>query len=179
MTNLSAAAVLASCLMASGANAQSFDRQLGHIDRVAAKQAAAVKAPKPVFAKVIACGQPDKKSGLPDGLRFYTRLESVQSIDKLPADDKHALTVMWQGKPEKDETAGQLNDYRAARVSQEAFRYDTWSCDTEDFYFAFPTEGLLRQSPGQLSRPIKARVLIEERGSVDYKGELVCTAFFQ
>src|SRR5579883_2692970 len=173
MTKLIAAAVLASCLLPSTARAQSFEHQLRKIDQTAAAQSAALKARKPVFAKVIACGQPDKKSGLSAGLRFYTRLGGIQSMDQLPADDKHALTVMWQDQPEKDETAGWLNDYRAARVSQEAFRYDT-----VDFYFAFPTEGLLRQSPGQMSRPVKARVLIEARGSAEYKGELDCTAFF-
>lgn len=178
MTKFIAAAVFSLCLAPSVIRAQSFEKPLDSMDRSVAKQARSIAAPKPIFAGVIACGQPEKKSGLPAGLRFYTRLEAIASVSQLPVDDKHAVGVMWQSDPKADETAAKLDDYRSSRVSQEAFRYDTWSCDTEDFYFAFPTQGLLRQSPGQMSRPIKARVLIETRGDTEYTGEIDCTAFF-
>ncbi|HEX4047122.1 MAG TPA: hypothetical protein VH309_04785, partial [Elusimicrobiota bacterium] len=102
-----------------------------------------------------------KESGLPDGLRFYTAPDA-DSASKLPADD----------------TAAQLNDYRASYFKDGKFHYDAWSCDTQDYWFSFDAESLLKTSPNETSRSVKGRARIETRGQVDWEGDLDCVANF-
>lgn len=115
-------------------------------------------APKS-YARTITCAHPPKESGLPDGLRFYTGL-----------DDHPPRTAP------KDDTAAGLNDYRRAYLQGGKFHYDAWSCDTQDYWFAFDAESLLKTTPRDADKPVKGRVRIETRGQVDWEGDLDCVA---
>jgi hypothetical protein len=138
---------------ASAASAQTFEQRVSEVNQVFAAQG----APKE-YAKSIFCAQPPKDSGLPAGLRFYTRHDSK--------------------KAPKDETAAGLNDYRRAYFDAAEFHFDAWSCDTQDYWFTFNAQSLLKTTAGEKSKAVKGHVRVETRGQVDWEGDLDCTASF-
>lgn len=129
-------------------------------------------AARVVFPIAVVC---EKSAEFPQGLKLYPRLSSIQSLGQLgPGEPK---TVAWQFEPEPDETAAQLDDYRAISVSRETVSYDLWSCDTQDYTFAFATADLAKPAgSAEATRKVKARASIETRGHLDYEGALSCAA---
>lgn len=113
------------------------------------------------YAKAIVCDHAPKGAPLPDGLRFYTRLDGAKS-SKVPA----------------DETAAGLDDYRRSYLDGGKFHYDAWSCDTQDYWFTFDAQGLLKTTAGEKERPIRGHARVETRGQVDWEGDLDCRAVF-
>ena len=171
--NPKAFAVIALLLgLSSAAAAQSFEAQLAADSLNISRQAwvaqrahyvqrTLVVAPGAAanYARTIFCAQAPKGSGLPDGLRFYTGL------------DANAPT-----QTQADDTAAALDDYRTTYLSDGKFHYDTWSCDTQDYWFSFDSQGLLKTSPKDANRPVKGHVRIETRGQLDWEGDLSCVA---
>ena len=111
------------------------------------------------YARTIVCAHPPKESGL-SGLSFFTGLAA--SAKRTAGDD----------------TASGLDDYRRSYVQDGKFHYDAWSCDTQDYWFDFDLEGLLKTTPKETSRPVKGHVKIETRGQTDFEGDLDCVANF-
>lgn len=109
------------------------------------------------YARTIVCAHPPKESGL-GSLSFFTGL--APKAKRIKGDD----------------TASALDDYRRAYLDGGKFHYDAWSCDTQDYYFTFDAESLLKATAGEKSRSIKGRGRIETRGQVDWEGELDCVA---
>jgi hypothetical protein len=170
--NAKTIAVLAVLLRASPALAQTFDVQAAEGAAAISRRAkesrhgfdlrgAAFLAPgaAAAYARTIFCAEAPKDSGLPDGLRFYT------GLDANPSKTTHA-----------DETAARLDDYRSAYIKDGLFHYDAWSCDTQDYWFSFDVESLLKDSPSEANRPVKGHVRIETRGQLDWEGDLDCVA---
>lgn len=113
------------------------------------------------LAKTIDCAKPPEKSEIWGSLRFYTRLDANRPITR-----------------DSDDTAAKLNDNRRAYFQDGQFHYDAWSCDTQDYYFTFDAETLLKTSPNQKSRVVKGHARVETRGQLDWEGELDCVANF-
>jgi len=113
------------------------------------------------YARTIDCAKPPKDARLGESLRFYTGLDAHPPA-KIQADD----------------TAAQLDDYRSTYIKDGKFHYDAWSCDTQDYWFTFDAESLLKTSPSDKTRPVKGRVRIETRGQLDWEGDLDCVANF-
>ena len=164
----------------SAALAQTFEAQLADGAAAISRQAwisrRAADAERPVimgnavavaqgaptsYARTIFCATAPKDSGLPNGLRFYT------GLDANPPKTTQA-----------DDTASGLDDYRSSYVSQGKYHYDTWSCDTQDYWFTFDAESLLKTTPKDASHPVKGHVRIETRGQLDWEGDLNCVANF-
>jgi hypothetical protein len=166
-------AVLAALVvLSSAAFAQSFEdqlvegsagisRQIRSSQQAAAAQAVAVQGAPKGYARTIFCAKAPKESGLPDGLRFYTGLDAHPPV-KVP----------------RDETAAKLNDYLGSSLKDGKFHYDAWSCDTQDYWFTFDAESLLKMGPNDKTRTVKGHVRIETRGQVDWEGDLDCVANF-
>jgi hypothetical protein len=110
------------------------------------------------YAYTILCAKPPKESELGD-LRFYTGLAANPS-KKSPTDN----------------TAAGLDEYRSSYVRDGKWHYDAWSCDTQDYWFTFDAESLLKATAGEKSRSIKGHARIETRGQVDWEGDLDCVA---
>ncbi|MDE2039288.1 MAG: hypothetical protein KGO96_04895 [Elusimicrobia bacterium] len=166
--------VVALLCCAGQAGAQSLDgaqAKAGALARLAQQEL------KPgIFARKIVCVEP-RAPGLPDFLRFYTRLNAVRSLAELPADEAHALPVWDGGSAKPDESAARLPgaDYLAASITRETFRYSAWTCDSTDYWFSFATASLLRHS-GASQWPVKAHLVVETRGQTDWEGDLDCVA---
>ena len=181
------AIVIVFAVSAGQARAQSFEKSLeqGRDLSAQARKTLAerprVAAPPPAafFAGKIVCAMP-AGPGLPEFLRFYTRLDGVRSLEALPADETAALEV-WDGEsPRADESAARVgdDDHRAASVTRKSFRYSLWTCDTTDYWFSFETTSLARRSAEEVSRPVKGHLIVETRSEKDWEGDLSCTAFF-
>lgn len=161
--------VLVASLLCLGltAGAQSFDRQISDAAKAAIDSAKAARkagaaaqarfaaqgAPKE-YAKSIVC-TPPKESGLPSRLVFAVA-----------------------GSKVKDENASALNDYRSSGFSNGKWTYSATSCDTQDYWFDFDAESLLKTTAGQATAPVKGHARIETRGQTDWDGALDCTARF-
>jgi hypothetical protein len=72
-----------------------------------------------------------------------------------------------------------LNDYRSYYVRDARMHFDAWSCDTQDYSFDFAVADVKREQAGQKSRPVKVHARQETRGTVDFDGQLDCTAYFK
>jgi hypothetical protein len=183
-------AIAAICLFFAGsARADGFEQQFFAAAQAAAQQVGEARAhfvpsqasaPAPgqaglVFAKTIFC----PASKVMAELRFYTRLEAVRSLDQLPTDDSHALSLWGGDSPKADESAAGLDDYRSASVSRQLYHYDAWSCDTQDYWFSIATDELAARSADEASRPVRLHLRQETRGGVDFEGELSCVAQFR
>jgi hypothetical protein len=167
-------AVLAVAALGVCASAQSFESAVADASASAARAAKAVRAAAsaakaPAFAAQgaptgyavrIDCANPPKASGLPPSLRFYTRLDGNAS------------------RVRTDETAAGLDDYRRSYLRGREFHYDAWSCDTQDYWFTFDAQSLMRTTAGEASRAVKGHARIETRGEVDWEGDLDCVATF-
>jgi hypothetical protein len=166
------AALAALVGLSSAVFAQSFEAQVadGSVeisrqakasrDDAASERAVSVQGAPTSYARTILCAKPPKDSYLPEGLRFYTALDGRST------------------KPHRDDTASQLNDYRGSYLKDGKFHYDVWSCDTQDYWFTFDAESLLKTSPSDKHRPVKGHARIETRGHLDWEGELDCVANF-
>lgn len=138
----------------------------------AGEQGAATAKPQPSpFAVSVVCPAA-KGTYFSEGFKLYTRLGSFASVDALPAGAKE-LSLPYGG-PGKDETG--FNDYWSASVGRDTFRYSSWSCDTQDYYFTIATKSLARASADVKSAPVTVHARVETRGSVDFEGDLACTA---
>ncbi|MFI5346629.1 MAG: hypothetical protein ACHQ51_09675 [Elusimicrobiota bacterium] len=159
-------------LCALSASAQSFEQQVGDASAAAAGGIAAVRkaaASAPSFsaqgaptqyAKSIVCFDPPQASSLPKDLKFYTHLDG-KPVSKLPVDD----------------TASRLNDYRGSGLQNDGkWHYDAWSCDTQDYWFTFDAQSLLKATAGETRRDVKGHARVETRGQIDWEGDLVCVA---
>jgi len=72
-----------------------------------------------------------------------------------------------------------LGGYHFAALGQKQFRYNVWDCDTQDYFFTFPTEQLAKAADSkETGRKITGRVRIETRGIVDFEGDIACTASY-
>ena len=109
------------------------------------------------YARVIVCASTPKESGL-GSLSFFTGLDPKAK------------------RTSGDDTASALDDYRRAYLQDGKFHYDAWSCDTQDYWFTFDAESLLKTSPQATSRAVKGHARIETRGQVDWEGDLDCVA---
>jgi hypothetical protein len=172
--NTKSFAVLAALLgLSSTVFAQSFEDQAAAgaaeiVGQVRASQPA--KTPERAFvaqgaptsyARTIDCAKPPEKSEIWSALRFYTRLDANRPIT-----------------PQSDDTAAKLNDNRHAYFQGGRFHYDAWSCDTQDYYFTFDAESLLKTSPTDKTRAVKGHARVETRGILDWEGDLDCVANF-
>jgi len=173
MTKTSFAVLAAALVLASAASAQtaSLDQAFAAAQAAAksAKDAQRAASVAPAFAaqgapqeyaKTIACAPP-KDSGLPADLKFYTRLDG-KPVKKIPADD----------------TASKLDDYRGSGIRDGKWHFDAWSCDTQDYYFTFDAQSLLKATAGEKSRAVKGHARLETRGQVDWEGDIDCVASF-
>lgn len=109
------------------------------------------------YARTIVCAHPPKDSGL-SALSFFTGLDPKAK------------------RTRGDDTASALDDYRRAYLDGGKFHYDAWSCDTQDYWFTFDAESLLKATAGEKSRSISGHARIETRGQVDWEGDLDCVA---
>jgi hypothetical protein len=90
----------------------------------------------------------------------------------LPEDAK-PLSLPYGG-PGRGETI--FNDYWSASVGRGTSHYNAWSFDTQDYYFTIATKSLARASADVKSAPVAVHARVETRGSVDFEGDLACTA---
>ncbi len=165
-------------LMPAAVRAQSIEDAdvLARQAATVAKKAVAQERAGRVFPSKLVC-RPAKESGLPPTLVFVTRLDAALTLESLG--DKPS-TVASQFAQAPGETAAALDDYRSISLSRESLDYDLWSCDTQDYSFKFSTRELARDPAlKETSRPVKAHVVVETRGEVDYSGELPCDAIYQ
>ena len=125
------------------------------------ERTAVVQGAPTSYARTIDCAKPPKESEIYGGLRFYTRLDANRPIT-----------------PQSDDTAAKLNDNRHAYFQGGQFHYDAWSCDTQDYYFTFDAESLLKTSPSDKTRAVKGHARVETRGQLDWEGDLDCVANF-
>jgi len=153
---LSAAASAQTLETADGAGLVSRARESRHGYDVAQGGFAADGAAKQ-YARTIVCAHPPKDSGLPP-LSFFTGLAPKAK------------------RTAGDDTAAGLDDYRRAYLDGGKFHYDAWSCDTQDYWFTFDAESLLKATAGEKSRSVQGHVRIETRGQVDWEGGLDCVA---
>jgi len=128
------------------------------------------------YAKYVVCSRIPEAAGLRNGIRFYTFLEGVGPLDFLPEEGNGAKTISLPRDVPKDEA--RLNDYNAQSATRTKLHIDAWSCDTQDYFLAFDMDGLVRDSQRVQSRPVRAHVHVETRGSVDFDGNIACTAFW-
>jgi hypothetical protein len=112
---------------------------------------------------------------------LYTRLAPVKSRSQLGA----KALVVWgvgssnQEQPRRDEIAdGWRGFYYSAAIDQSAYRYDLWTCDSEDRFYSFETEDLLLPAEHKgTSKPVTGKLRIEIRDlSSDH--DLRCNAFY-
>jgi hypothetical protein len=134
------------------------DSRHGYDVKAADKDFVAQGAPKE-YARTIVCAHPPKESGL-SGLSFFTGLAAKAK------------------RTAGDDTASRLDDYLRSYVQDGKFHYDAWSCDTQDYWFTFDVESLLKTTPKETSRAVKGHARIETRGQVDWEGDLDCVANF-
>ena len=178
--NIKLSIVVASMLglIGGAARAQaSFEGSVTNASETAAAGISQSKADATPYAKSILCPKPPKESGLPDGLRFYTRLNGIGPRESLPEEGKGQASVHYTPLT-KDETGAELTDNFGEAVTRTKLHFSAYSCDTQDYDFTFDMDGLVRTSPQKQSGPVKAYAVVETRGYIDYKGDLDCTAYW-
>jgi hypothetical protein len=164
---ISFAFVAAGCAASAGEDAPAQDDS-------AIKTSSAIKLPQKLTCAFTNDGAKETDA-------IYTRLANVKDRSQLTT---KGLQVWGEGSsnhesPKKDEIAdGWRGDYYSADISKTEFRYNLWTCDSEDRAYTFKTNNLVLPASSSLkTKSVEGKVNISVRDDgADYV--LRCTAHY-